>query len=138
MSITTVVLADDHADVRMGLRSLLVRLPGVQVVGEAGNGFEAIELVHRLQPDVLLLDMEMPGLDGIETARRLQREGSPVKILALSVYDDIEYIRGVLQTGAAGFLTKDEAVDLLGRAIHSITRGEGGLLSRRPPARLAA
>ena len=130
MRMTTVVLADDHDAVRMGLRSLLARMPDVRIVGEAGNGIEAIDLVHRLQPDVLLLDMEMPVLDGIETASRLRREGSPVKILALSVYDDIEYIRGVLQNGATGYLTKDEAVDLLGRAIRSLIRGEQGVLNR--------
>lgn len=130
-------MADDHAEVRMGLRALLVRIPGVQVVGEAENGREAIDLVHQLKPDVLLLDMEMPILDGIETARFLQHEGSPVKILALSIYDDIEYIEGVLQTGAAGYLTKDEVVDMLGRAIHSISRGERCILSRRASVQLA-
>lgn len=132
MSITRVVVADDHAEVRMGLRALLVRIPGVQVVGEAENGREAIDLVHQLKPDVLLLDMEMPILDGI-----VQHEGSPVKILALSIYDDIEYIEGVLQTGAAGYLTKDEVVDMLGRAIHSISRGERCILSRRASVQLA-
>lgn len=136
ISVTRIVLADDHARIRMGLRYLLARLPDVRVVGEASDGREALDLVHQLEPDVLLLDMEMPGLDGIETARALQSEGSNVKILALSVHDDPEYIQGVLQMGAVGYLTKDEAVEQLGSAIQSVSRGERGILSSRAANRL--
>jgi DNA-binding NarL/FixJ family response regulator len=87
-----VVLADDHAVMRIGIRNLLSRSPDIEVVGEGSNGLEAIELVNKFKPDVLVLDMEMPIMDGVEAARRLRESQSPVKILALSSYNDKYYI----------------------------------------------
>ena len=104
-----VVLAEDSDVVRRGIRKLLNKAADVDVVGEAKNGFEALQLVKELSPDILLLDVEMPFLNGIEVARRLRKDGNKVQILVLSAYDDNEYIRQMLINGAAGYLIKDES-----------------------------
>jgi len=104
-----VVLAEDSDVVRRGIRKLLNKAADVDVVGEAKNGFEALQLVKELSPDILLLDVEMPFLNGIEVARRLRKDGNKVQILVLSAYDDKEYIRQMLINGAAGYLIKDES-----------------------------
>src|SRR5690554_2333021 len=106
---TRVVLADDHDVVRQGLRRLLDRTPEIEVVGEASDGLEALNSVHEHQPDVLLLDIEMPVMDGIEVAKRLREAGVKVRILVLSAYDDHEYIRALLDIGVSGYLVKGEA-----------------------------
>lgn len=126
-----VVLADDHAMVRNSIRRLLSKASDIQVVGEASNGIEAIQTVNRLEPDVLLLDLEMPGLNGLEVLRSLQASHSPVRILVLSAYDDKQYVRELLNHGAAGYLTKDEAADCIIEAIKSIDSGEYGWFSER-------
>jgi DNA-binding NarL/FixJ family response regulator len=136
MTAIRVVLADDHAVLRLGIRNLLNRSPDIEVVGEAGNGFEAIQQVEALQPDVLLLDMEMPGLDGVEVARRLRTQGSPVRILVLSAYNDKQYILSMLEQGAAGYLIKDEAPHTIIEAVRSVARGEQGWFSRKVAARM--
>ncbi len=132
-----VVLADDHVVVRIGIRNLLSRSPDIAVIGEASNGVEAIQLVGDLRPDVLLLDMEMPELDGVEVARRLRAAKSPVKILALSAYNDKQYILSMFDQGAAGYLTKDEAPEKIIEAIRGVAAGEQGWMSRKVAARLA-
>jgi DNA-binding NarL/FixJ family response regulator len=135
MRITRVILADDHPIVRAGIRRLLERAGDIEVVGEASDGIEALHLVEELVPDVLLLDVEMPGLKGTEVARRLQVTGSPVHILALSSYDDEQYVLGMLDSGAAGYLTKEEAPQTLVQAVRRIARGELGWISQRMAAR---
>jgi two-component system response regulator DegU len=137
MAITRVVLADDHPTVRAGIRKLLDKTADIQVVGEANNGNEALRLVEDLDPDVLLLDMEMPGLKGVEVARKLQAAGSPVRILVLSGYDDKQYVSGVLANGASGYLIKEEAPQMLVEAVQGVARGERGWVSRRVAAQLA-
>lgn len=132
-----VILADDHVVVRIGIRNLLSRSPDIAVIGEASNGVEAIQLVNDLRPDVLLLDMEMPELDGVEVARRLRAARSPVKILALSAYNDKQYILAMFDQGAAGYLTKDEAPEKIIEAIRGVAAGEQGWMSRKVAARLA-
>ncbi len=132
-----VVLADDHIVVRIGIRNLLNRSKDIQVVGEADNGIEAIRLVNDLNPDLLLLDMEMPELDGVEVARRLRAEKSPVRILALSAYNDKQYIQSMLEQGAAGYLTKDEAPGTIVDAVRGVANGERGWFSRKVAARLS-
>ncbi len=117
-----VVLADDHAIIRTGIRSLLKKASDIQVVGEASNGVEALRLANELAPDVLLLDMEMPGMSGVEVARQLRAAGSPVHILALSAYDDRHYILGMLASGAAGYLLKDEAPEIIVAAVRRVLR----------------
>lgn len=131
-----VLLADDHPVVRDGIRVLIESDPQIVVVGEANGGREALELVRRLQPDILLLDMEMPDMNGIEVTRQLSLEKAAVRVLALSAYDDAQYVRGLLNHGAAGYLTKDEAPEFILEAIHGVWRGQEGWLSRRIAARL--
>ncbi len=126
-----IVLADDHPVVRRGIRSMLEKASDLVVVGEAGGGEEALRLVEHLAPDVLLLDMEMPDISGLEVARRLLADGSPVHVLALSAHDDEQYIFGLLDHGAAGYLTKDEAPSTIVEAVRGVARGEKGWISRR-------
>jgi DNA-binding NarL/FixJ family response regulator len=137
MNITRIVLADDHAGVRAYVRRLLQRTPGIEVIGEASNGNEALQLVNQLQPDVLLLDMEMPVLSGVEVARRLRAENSPVRVLALSAYDDRQYVLEMLSNGAAGYLTKDDAPDFIVEAVRSVAEGEGRWVSEQVAAKIA-
>jgi len=132
-----VILADDHPVMRMGIRNLLSRSKDIQVIAEAGNGVEALRLVDELKPDVLLLDMEMPVMDGVEVARRLRSSKSAVKILVLSAYNDRQYILSVLEQGAAGYLTKDEAPDTIVEAVRSVARDEKAWISRKASARIA-
>ena len=138
MSQIRVLLADDHPVVRDGIRLLIESDPDIVVVGEADGGREAVDLVSQLQPDILLLDMEMPDMSGIEVTRQLRTEKAAVRILALSAYDDAHYVRGLLRQGAAGYLTKDEAPEFILEAIHGVWRGQEGWLSRRIAARLTA
>ncbi len=133
-----VLVADDHPLAREGLRNLLERATGIEVVGEAGDGFEALKLVDELSPDVLMLDMEMPGLEGIEVAQRLQAAGATVRILALSAHNDKEYITGLLTNGAAGYLTKGETPQNLVEAVRGVARGEQGWVSRQVAAQMIA
>lgn len=104
-----VLLADDHPAVRTSLHRLLDRTNEIEVVGEASDGEEALQMGQDLKPDVLLLDIEMPKVDGIEVTRILHSQGSPVQILIFSAYEDEEYIQNVMEQGASGYLIKDEA-----------------------------
>ncbi len=137
MNIIRALLIDDHPIVRSGIRMLLEQAPDIQVVGEADNGANAVELVKQLQPDVLLLDVEIPGKSGMEVAAELREANLPVRILALSAYDDEQYIVSLLTNGAAGYLTKEEALDTIVEAVRGVARGEEGWLSRRAAARIA-
>jgi DNA-binding NarL/FixJ family response regulator len=132
-----VVLADDHPVVRSGIRNLLERAAGIQVVGEASDGEEALDLVSRKTPDVLLLDMELPKKRGVEVARELSNRRSPTRILVLSAYDDKQYILELLSNGAAGYLTKEEVPEVIVEAVRGVARGEVGWVSRRVGAHLA-
>jgi DNA-binding NarL/FixJ family response regulator len=131
METIRVVLADDHPLMRRGICSMLNRTEDIEVVGEARNGYEALSMVHELDPDVLLLDMEMPGLPGMEVAKELEAAGSGVPILALSAHEDKQYILGILATGAAGYLTKEELPETIVRAVRGVAKGENGWVSRK-------
>jgi DNA-binding NarL/FixJ family response regulator len=131
-----VVMIDDHPIVRSGIRMLLERAGDIVVVGEADRGDEAVNMVKTLTPHVLLLDMEMPGKDGLTVARELKEAALDVRVLALSAHDDEEYIMNLLQIGAAGYLTKEEALDTIVDAVRGVARGEEGWLSRRAAARI--
>jgi two-component system, NarL family, response regulator LiaR len=126
---TRVVLADDHDVVRQGLKRLLDRVPEIEVVGEASNGVEALNSVKDLQPDVLLLDIEMPVMDGIEVARKLHEENATVRILVLSAYDDREYIRSLLEIGVSGYLVKGEAIGKIVEAVRGVAQDQKGWVS---------
>lgn len=126
-----VLLVDDHPIVRAGIRTLLSAQSNIEVVGETSDGTQVIPMVGELSPDVLVLDVQLPGLNGVEIARQIKSAQIPVYVLALSAHDDIQYIRNLLAHGAAGYLTKEEAADTIVEAIQGIARGEQGWLSRR-------
>jgi DNA-binding NarL/FixJ family response regulator len=129
-----VLLADDHPVLRDGIRNILEQESDMRVVGQAATGDEALQLAIDTHPDVLLLDMELPGLTGVEVARRLRKEGSSVRVLALSAHADAHYVRGLLASGAAGYLTKEEAPATIVEAVRGVAYGEEGWLSRRVAA----
>jgi DNA-binding NarL/FixJ family response regulator len=118
------VLADDHALVRAGIRSLLETLPGVEVIGEYGDGIEALECVRREPPDAILLDITLPGLNGLELAARIARLGVPTRVLMLSMHNSPEHAARALAAGAAGYLNKDSAFDELAQALDAIFSGK--------------
>ncbi len=133
-----VLIADDHPITRAGIRKFLERAEDIEVVAEASNGEEALSLAKEAWPHVMLLDMEMPGRKGVEVAREVAAKGLPVKILALSTYDDKQYIFGLLSAGAAGYLIKEEVPQTIVEAVRGVARGETGWISRRVAAIITA
>ena len=130
MKTIRVLLADDHTLVRAGIRSLLESLAGVEVVGESGDGHETLDLIVKTSPDVALLDIGMPGLNGLEVARRVAKESPRTRIVMLSMYADRTYLRQALRAGVAGYLLKGAAVAELPLALQSVMRGETYLTPR--------
>jgi DNA-binding NarL/FixJ family response regulator len=122
--VTTVVIADDQELVRAGFRLILDLEPGIEVVGEAGDGAECLELVARTHPDVVLMDVQMPVVDGIEATRRLVASGSQSRVLILTTFDIDEYVFEGLRAGASGFLLKDVPRRQLIAAVESVARGD--------------
>jgi DNA-binding NarL/FixJ family response regulator len=126
--VTTVLVVDDQALVRTGFRMILEAEPGIEVVGEAADGLEAVEMAGRLRPDVVLMDIRMPNLDGVEATRRLAGPdvagGDAPRILILTTFDVDEYVYDALRAGASGFLLKDTPPEDLARAVHVIAGGE--------------
>ncbi|HUA25709.1 MAG TPA: response regulator transcription factor [Steroidobacteraceae bacterium] len=121
---TRVLLVDDHAIVREGYRRLLEDEANIDVVGEACDAAQAYELVRSVQPDVVVMDIALPGVSGIEATRRMLREQSQLRVLMFSMYDDAIYARRALEAGALGYLSKATAPEVLVRAIHAVSRGE--------------
>ena len=119
-----VLLAEDHTLVRAGLRALLDGLPNIEVVGEAEHGGEAVTMATQLRPDVVLMDLSMPILNGIEATRRVMKLRPRPRILVLSMHDDTEYVRQALSAGASGYLLKSAAVRELELALAAVVRGE--------------
>ena len=123
MNETTIVLADDHHLVRQGLRALLEAEPGFCLVGEAGDGLEALELVRRLQPDVIVLDLVMPGLNGLEVTRQV-KDGCPrTRVVILSMHANEAYVLEALKNGASAYVLKDSSVIELVRAVREVAAG---------------
>ena len=118
-----VALADDHPVVLAGIEALLLRAPDIEVVGQATRGDEALRLFSGLAPDVVVADISMPGLNGIELARRLTAESPDIKIIALTVHEDRAYVQPLLEAGARGYLLKRSAAEDLVRAIRAVSEG---------------
>jgi DNA-binding NarL/FixJ family response regulator len=121
-----VLVADDQELVRAGLRLILGTLDGIEVVGEARDGKEAVRLARELRPDVCLMDIRMPVLDGVEATRRLAGRGvlDPVAVVVITTFDLDEYVHGAIRAGATGFLLKDAGPELLGEAVRAAARGD--------------
>ena len=117
------VLVDDHDVVRTGLKSFLATQAGMEVVGEADSGLQALEIAEQVNPDVIVMDISMPDMDGLEATRRLRAQHPQVKVLALTVHEDKQYFFEMLACGAAGYVTKQAAADELVSAIHSVAAG---------------
>jgi DNA-binding NarL/FixJ family response regulator len=134
-----VLVADDQDIVRAGLTMLLDAQPGIEVVGEAADGREAVTLAQRLRPDVCLLDIRMPGMDGIEATRQLAGPdvADPLAVVVITTFDLDEYVHGALKAGARGFLLKDAGPALLSQAIHAAADGDA-LIAPSITARLLA
>jgi DNA-binding NarL/FixJ family response regulator len=124
MGTIRVLLADDHRLVRAGLRALLQSLAGVQVVAEAGNGYEALQLAEQHQPDIVIMDIGMEGLNGLEAAARLAKFTPAPRVIILSMHANEEYVRRSLQAGAAGYLLKGAEPAELEFALQAVMRGE--------------
>ena len=124
MNTLRLVLADDHVLVRAGIRSLLGTLPGVAVVAEARDGLEALGLVEKLRPDIVLMDIAMPGLNGLEATARIARDHPETRVIILSMHVSEEYGARALRAGAAGYLPKDADVRELELAIGAVARGD--------------
>jgi DNA-binding NarL/FixJ family response regulator len=122
--VTRLVLVDDQALVRGGFRSILDRQEDIDVVGEAGSGQEALDVCARERPDLVCMDIRMPGMDGIEATRRLLREPSPPRVLVLTTFDLDAYVYEALRAGASGFLVKDAPPERLVAAVRSVAAGE--------------
>jgi DNA-binding NarL/FixJ family response regulator len=121
---TRVLIADDQALVRAGFRKLLESAPDVEVVGEAGDGREAIDLARRLRPSLVLMDIRMPRLDGIEATRRLTADADGVRVLILTTFGLDDYVYEALRAGASGFMLKDAPPEELLAAIEVVARGD--------------
>lgn len=119
-----IVLADDHALVRDGIKSLLEDEADLKVVGEASNGEEALEVAALLKPDLMILDIRMPRMDGITAVRELRRQGKNIPCLMLSMHDSEEYVLQSISAGAHGYLLKDASRDEFLKAIHTVSSGE--------------
>ncbi len=122
-----VLIADDHTLVRDGIRSLLALTADIEIVGEAADGREAVEKVRQLMPDIVLMDLAMPIMGGLEAARRVRKEFPATKVLVLTQYDDSEYVIPVIEAGARGFVSKMSSSSELASAIQAVYRGESFL-----------
>src|SRR6266496_876377 len=119
-----ILLVDDHPFVREGIKSHLAAQARIEVVGEAGSGHEALQHAARLRPDLVLMDISMPGMNGLETISRLRKTAPAARVLVLTMHDDREYIAQVFRLGARGFVRKDGSPDELVRAIHAVNTGD--------------
>jgi DNA-binding NarL/FixJ family response regulator len=119
-----VILADDQPLIRSGLRRLIDQTPGIDVAGEAGTGAEAVQLTRDTDPDVVVMDIRMPGMDGIEATHLITAGDARARVLILTTFDDDDYVYGALRAGASGFLVKDMALDDILTAVRVVAAGE--------------
>ena len=119
-----IFLADDHLILREGIRSLLEKVPDIAVVGEAGEGGEAVAKVEQLVPDVVLMDITMPGLNGLEATRQIKQKTPQVKVLILTMHETAQYLSGMLKAGASGYVVKTTATSELISAIRAVHQGD--------------
>ncbi|MEV4565432.1 response regulator transcription factor [Nonomuraea sp. NPDC049419] len=127
MSVIRLMVVDDHPIVRDGLRGMFTGEPGFEVVGVAGDGAEAVGLAEELRPDVILMDLRMPGTDGVTAIRMLAERGSTARVLVLTTYDTDRDVLPAIEAGATGYLLKDAMPDELVRAVRAAARGEAVL-----------
>lgn len=123
-AVIRLLIVDDHPVVRDGLRGIFAADPGVEVVGEAGDGSRAVTLAEALRPDVILMDLRMPGTDGVAAIAALAERGVPARVLVLTTYDTDSDVLPAIKAGATGYLLKDAGADELGRAVRAAARGE--------------
>ncbi|MDR3610009.1 MAG: response regulator transcription factor [Ignavibacteriaceae bacterium] len=119
-----VILVDDHELVRTGIRSLIQNISGVEVIAEANNGRDAVRLIDELMPDLVLLDIAMPELNGLEVVSRISKDNTNTKVIILSMHKNEEYVVQALKAGAAGYLLKDSSANELEIAVNAVIRGE--------------
>ena len=124
MNPTRVLIADDHALVRAGIRALLERIPNTEVIAEASDGREAVELLAKRQPDIVLMDIAMPGLNGLEATRQIVKTWPQVRVIILSMHASEEYVWQALRAGARGYLLKGASLSELELALSFVVRGE--------------
>jgi DNA-binding NarL/FixJ family response regulator len=127
VSALKIVLADDHALVRAGFRALLLLFTDFAVVGEADDGHKALRLIHELDPDIALMDISMPSLNGLEATARVTKEHPRTRVIILSIHSDEEYVRQALASGAAGYLLKTASEGELELAVRAVARGDNWL-----------
>lgn len=120
-----VLLADDHPALRFGLRVLLEQAPDIQVIGETGDGIETLAQIEALRPEVVVLDCELPGMEGTAVAAEARRRGLATRVVALSAHADERYVRGMIDAGAVGYLLKEEAPGVIVAAVRAAAKGEG-------------
>jgi DNA-binding NarL/FixJ family response regulator len=132
-----VLIVDDHPVVRSGIKSILEAAMGIDVVGEAQNGVEALEMIENAQPDVVLLDMKLPDISGVEIIKKIYTSGGKTRILGLSSYNDREFISQLLNHGASGYLLKEEVPELIIEAVRGVASGQPGWMSRKVAALLS-
>lgn len=124
MKTTTVLLADDHRFFRAGVRALLQELEGFEIIGEAGNGNEAIEQALKLKPDVILMDVQMPGTNGVDATRRIVQVLPDVAVLMVTMFEDDEMVLSAMRAGARGYILKDAGAEEMERSIKAVANGE--------------
>lgn len=119
-----IVVADDHQLIREGLCALIQSEPDMEVVGQAGHGRDVVALVARKQPDIVLMDVAMPTLNGVDAARQISQLDTPARVIAVSMHDDRPFVQGIFQAGAVGYVLKDSAFEELARAVRVVAAGK--------------
>jgi two-component system, NarL family, response regulator NreC len=135
---TRVLVVDDHAVLRRGIQSIVRAWPGWQIAGECGSGEEAVRMVPVLKPDIILMDISMPGMGGLEATRVICQQNPEPKILLLTLHDSIEWVRSAFQAGARGYLLKSDTEAELMRALETVTNSGIYVSPRLDPARVQA